>query len=429
MLGSLKEYFQKHYNVYHGMADLYAYFIERGVSLLSSDGFFSYIVANKWMRANYGEPLRAWMKQQLIEEIVDFGDLPVFQKATTYPCIIRICKKIPAHKFDAVTVKTLSFINLSTYVCENVFSVNLDNLDNKGWSLTDERTQKLLLKLKGTGIPLCEYVDGKIYRGILTGLNEAFVIDSETREKLIAEDPKSKDIIKPFLIGRDIKRYCKPRSDRYLIFIPNGWTRNASGNARDAWGWFQKNYPPLADHLGTFVSKAQKRYDKGEYWWELRTCDYYDEFEKPKIIYPNICQKPEFTFDESSQYTNQKCFIISIADKYLLGILNSSVIFFLFKKILPKLRGNFYEPSYVFLKDFPIRNINFSNPNDIAHHDRMVELVEQMLSLNRQLAKSKTSHEKTALQRQIDATDKQIDALVYELYGLTDKEIKIVEGE
>ena len=180
-LGEFKGYFQKHYKVYQGTADLYAYFIERGVSLLREGGIFSYIVANKWMRANYGQPLRAWLKEQCIEEIIDFGDLQVFQGATTYPCIIRITKSTPHTSFEVTQVKTLDFQNLSDYVKENHYSVNQLALDDKGWSLADERTQALLTRLKASGVPLSEYVSGKIYRGILTGLNEAFVIDERQR--------------------------------------------------------------------------------------------------------------------------------------------------------------------------------------------------------------------------------------------------------
>src|SRR4030043_30888 len=171
MLGEFKDYFQKHYEVYHGVADLYAYFIERGISLLKNGGLFSYIVANKWMRANYGEPLRRWLKTQRIEEIVYFGDLPVFEKATTYPCIIRIRKGpqdvipvktgIQKHQpFSVTQVKTLKFDTLSSYVAEHSYTVNKTALDDKGWSLVNEQAQALLNKLRAAGKPLGEYVKG-----------------------------------------------------------------------------------------------------------------------------------------------------------------------------------------------------------------------------------------------------------------------------
>ena len=146
-----KEYAKKHYVVYHGVADLYTYFIEKGVSLLRAGGQFSYIVANKWMRANYGKPLRSWLREQRIEEIIDFGDLPVFETATTYPCILRIGTGLPCTKFDVVQVKTLDYSDLTSYVQSHSYTVNQTLLDDGGWSLTDERTQALLEKLKEAG--------------------------------------------------------------------------------------------------------------------------------------------------------------------------------------------------------------------------------------------------------------------------------------
>ncbi|MDI6810645.1 MAG: TaqI-like C-terminal specificity domain-containing protein [archaeon] len=426
-LGELKTYFQDHYEVYHGIADLYVYFIERSISLLNDEGIFSYIVANKWMRANYGKPMRQWLKQHCIEEIVDFGDLPVFQ-ATTYPCIIRISKNPPKSNFDVTKVEILSFASLDEYVNEHKFAVNPERLDDSGWSLVDEKTQRLLGKIRHVGVPLGDYVNGKIYRGVLTGLNEAFVIDAETRDKLITEDPKSEELIKPFAVGKDIKCYYPLQSGRYLILMSKGWTRLNSEGTKNAWAWLERKYPSIANHLKPFSEKAQNRYDKGDYWWELRACDYYEEFEKTKIIYPNICKKPEFTFDEDAWYTNQKCFIISRPDKYLLGILNSSLTYFLFKSILPKLRGDFYEPSYVIFKDFPIRPIDLNDSSDKSRHDNMVRLVEQMLDLHERLAEATTESEKANIQQQIDATDRQIDNMVYELYDLTPEEISIVEG-
>ena len=426
-LGSQKEYFQKHYQTYQGTADLYTYFIEQGVKLLRPGGLFSYIVANKWMRTNYGKPLRTWMKNQCIEEIIDFGDLPVFEQATTYPCILRIraCNK-PLPAFKAVKVGSLDFNDLGIYVNQNSIDVIPSKMGDNGWSLSDEKSSALLIKLKQRGVPLGEYVNGKIFYGIKTGLNEAFVIDGHNRMQLIEKDPKSAEIIVPFLSGRDIKRYVEPTSERFLILIPRGWTTKKSGGVRDAWGWLVKNYPAIAEHLKPYEQAAQKRFDKGDYWWELRACDYYQEFEKNKIIFPNICKKPEFTFDSNRIFTNQKCFIISLDDKYLLGILNSNLCFFLFKMILPKLRGDFYEPSYVYFKDFPIRKINFENKEDIASHKKIIFLVNKMLDLYNR--KPKTPQEKELLKREVEVNDKQIDLLVYGLYGLTDEEIRIVEG-
>jgi hypothetical protein len=425
-LGVFKGYFQKHYQVYHGVADLYAYFVEKGVSLLRPACLFSYIVANKWMRANYGQPLRAWLKKQHIEEIIDFGDRPVFLKATTYPCILRISKEAPAERFSVCQVKSLSFSKLSDYVDDNSYDVRQSDLDDTGWSLSDEKTQALLAKLKGAGMSLDEHVGGKIYRGVLTGLNEAFVIDGTTRERLIAEDARSAELIKPFLAGRDIKRYEQPKSDKYLILMHKGWTWEKSGNASDALSWFKENYPAIANHLLPFAQAAEKRYDKGEHWWELRSCDYYDMFETPKIIYAEIATRGQFSLDPDDSFSDTTTYILSSDSKYLLGILNSNLWTFLFSKISSEIRGGFYRWKHQYMSPLPIRTIDFSDPADVARHDRMVELVQSMLDLHK-LASAGTDHDKTLLARQIEATDRQIDRLVYELYDLTEEEIRIVE--
>ncbi|MEK8015637.1 MAG: N-6 DNA methylase, partial [Candidatus Parabeggiatoa sp.] len=218
LLRDWKSYFQDHYQSYHGVADLYVYFIEKGLSLLRDKGRFSIIVANKWMRAHYGKPLRQFLSQQQLTEITDFGDLPVFQKATTYPCILGIQKQAPQTTFQVTQIKTLDFSDLKTYTAKKSYTVQQSALEEKGWVLVDNKTQALLDKLHQMGVPLNQYVNGKIYRGVLTGFNDAFVIDAETREKLIAEDLKSEELIKPFLQGRDIKRYQPLFVQRYLIF-------------------------------------------------------------------------------------------------------------------------------------------------------------------------------------------------------------------
>jgi hypothetical protein len=428
-LGEFKDYFARNYRVYHGVADLYAYFIERGVLLLRPAGLFSYIVANKWMRANYGSALRRWLKQQHIEEIIDFGDLPVFTKATTYPCILRISKEEPAGSFFACQMRTLSFTSLDQYVREHRYEVKQQDLDDSGWSLAGEMKQKLLMKLKGASVPLGDYVGGRIYYGIKTGLNEAFVIDEATRKRLIDEDARSEELIKPFLAGRDIKRYELPWSGKYLILIPRGWTRERSDGAEDALGWFKGSYPAIANHLLPFAQAAQKRYDKGEHWWELRACDYYDEFEKTKILWPGISsQVAAFGFDDKGYYGNDNNQLIISDDKYLLGILNSNLICQVLMSICDKVQGGFYRLKIIYIKQLPIRTIDFSDPADIARHDRLCSLVQSMLYMHRQLSSAGPDRERTLIARRIEATDMQIDALVYELYRLTEEEIGVMEG-
>jgi len=216
---------------------------------------------------------------------------------------------------------------------------------------------------------------------------------------------------------------------RYLIIIPNGWTRVKSGNAPDSWEWLKQNYPAIAGHLEKFSVAAQKRGDKGEYWWELRSCDYYEEFEKPKMLLPDISLRGNFTLDKDKNfYCVNTAYIIGDSSPYLLGILNSQLITFFYSNLSSSYRGGYLRFIYQYIEQLPIRVINFDDPADKARHDDMVRLVERMLDLYKRVAAANLSHEKTALQRQIEATDKQIDQLVYQLYQLTPEEITIVEG-
>lgn len=439
-LGEFKGYFQKHYEVYHGIADLYVYFVERGVLLLQPKGIFSYIVANKWMRANYGKPLRSWLKEQRIEEIIDFGDLPVFEGVTTYPCIIRISKKELRDHFEVTKVQSLDFQDLTYCVMENHYSVDQTALDNKGWSLADNTRQALLSKLQDAGIRLGEYADGKVYRGVLTGLNKAFVIDAQTREKLISEDSKSEELIKPFLAGRNIKRYQPLDSINinYLIYIPWHFPLNndpsVKGASEEAEVQFKRQYPAIYDHLTKYklllnrrnAAETGIRYE----WYALQrfASAYHEEFERPKIMFPDISPRGNFTFDINGDcYCANTVYFIPSSDLYLLGVLNSVILTFFYKNNFPSYRGGYLRFFDQYLIELPIRTIDFSDPQDVARHDQMVSLVERMLDLHKRLAETKAGHEKTLLQRQIEATDKQIDRLVYELYGLTEEEIKIVE--
>jgi len=175
----------------------------------------------------------------------------------------------------------------------------------------------------------------------------------------------------------------------------------------------------------------QKRWDKGNYWWELRGCDYYDKFEKPKIIYPDIATTCRFALDRNGYFSSNTTYFIPNDYLYLLGILNSKLGQFYFSDVCAGLEGG--GSTYLrffgqYLEGFPVRTINFSDPDEKACHDRMVKLVEQMQTFHKQLPAAKTPDDKIRIQRQIDATDQQINLLVYELYGLMEKEIRIVES-
>ncbi len=429
LLGKQKEYFQRRYKAFHGVADLYTYFIEKGISLLNEKGRFGFIVANKWMRANYGEPLRKWLKDQNIEEIIDFGDLPVFKAATTYPCIL-ICTNEKANGSLQVTnVKTLKFDTLQNFIAENRTILSTDSLEDSGWNLGSDAEQRLLKKIQHAGVPLGDYVGGKIFRGVLTGLNEAFVIDEATKNRLIAEDRKSEEIIKPFLAGRDIKRYAAPRSNKYLIFTRRGIDI--------------ENYPAIKNHLLQFkkqlmpkpkVFKGDKWPGRksGSYkWYEMQDAiDYYEEFEKPKILWPGISSVlTAFAFDYNKYYGNDNNQLIISNDTYLLGILNSNLSKFQLLNICDRVQGGFYRLKIIYVAKLVIKNIDFRNEFEKYFHDDIAKNVHQLLKLNEEKQQSKLQSKTDQLQSRIDYHEARINEIVYKLYGLTEEEKKLVEGK
>jgi len=215
-----------------------------------------------------------------------------------------------------------------------------------------------------------------------------------------------------------VRRYATDFKDRYLI-----WTEIGVPIDR---------YPAIFDYLKQYQLRLQERWDKGNFWWELRACNYYDRFEKPKIIYPDIATTCRFALDRDGYFSSNTTYFIPSDDVYLLGILNSKLGQFYFSEICSGLEGG--ETTYLrffgqYLEEFPVHSIDRSISAEKAHHDRMVQLVEAILKLHKQLPTAKTSHGRTAVQRQIDTADKQIDQLVYELYGLTEKEGRLVEEQ
>ncbi|GBE41057.1 type IIS restriction enzyme Eco57I [bacterium BMS3Bbin09] len=427
-IGEFKEYFQGHYEVYQGTADLYAYFIEKGVSLLRDKGLFSYIVANKWMRVNYGISLRRWLKKQRIEEIIDFGDLPVFEGATTYTCIIRIRNASAASYFEAIQVDTLNFNNLTDYAADIAYRVNKTALSDKGWFLANEQSQELFDKLRSIGVPLRDYVKGQIYRGVLTGLNKAFVIDTETKNLLAEEDPKSVELIKPFLVGRDIKRYAPSVSDKYLIFTRRGVNI--------------KKYPAIERYLLAYkkqLTPKPKDWKGDEWpgrkpgtykWYEIQDAvDYYSEFDKPKILWPGISSEvTAFAFDEKGFYGNDNTQLIIANDRYLLGILNSRLMRFILTHICDRVQGGFYRLKIIYIEQLPVRRIKLNNPSEKTFHDKLVSLVDKILELHKKKNSSPPSAEREKVEREIAVMDEKIDDIVYGLYGVTEEERKIIEG-
>jgi hypothetical protein len=444
-LVQLKAYMRRTYKSYHGMADLYVYFIEKGLDLIRPGGLLGIIVSSSLLRATYATRLRRRVRESgAIVRIVDFGGLSVFENAKdVYVCIPVFAKAEQPAQVGVCRVPPMAgpqARDLLRYVSDHQYMIPTSRLSPAGWSLEDEPRAATFDKVTAVAVPLGTYVHGRIFRGILTGLNQAFEIDDATRAGIVAEAPHCRSLIRRLVGGQDIRRYFLRDSARHLIVIPCGWTARQMDAAprcgstiseRYAWDWLRGEYGPIARHLEGFAEAAKRRQDRGHFWWELRPCDYYDALENPKLIYPDIAKGPRFFFDDAGTYISNTAYCLATDDLYLLGVLNSKLSWFAIGRIsIPfGTRAGLFRYRLIcqYMEQFPVRALDPSDPVDQGRHHRMVKPVEAMLELHKKLAGANTDHEKTVLQRQIDTTDRQIDQIVYEVYGLTDEEIKIVE--
>lgn len=437
----LKSYLKGQYDAFDSVADLFAYFLEKGAKLLREHGRLSFIVSSSFLRTTYAEPLRRFLKNQIaVSRIVDFGGLPIFENAKdTYVCIPLLVKSKQTGLVEICRVHSLEFGNLNDYVEKNNFTIPSERLSPASWSLKTDKEAGVFHKIMKMGRPLGDYLNGKMYYGIKTGLNAAFEISEEIQKSITFDNPQSGKIVKPFLGGKEIRRYEIEGEKRFLILIPSGWTKFQMAknevqphSEKEAWNWLQQEHPKISQHLEPFAVACQKRQDQGEYWWELRSCDYYEYFEQTKIIFPDICKGPRFFLDRSGVYLGNTGYILGVDDPYLLGILNSRLFWFAISHISIPFgvrAGEYrYRLIYQYMEKVPIKELQVGNESDQTKGRRLRELVEQMLVLNEKHSLASAPHDQIRLQRQIDATDREIDRLVYDLYELTDEEIAIVEG-
>ena len=343
----VKRALKRSYASYDGMADLYVYFYEQGLRLLRPGGRLGYVVTNKWLKAGYAEALRAlFCDRGWLEFAADFGHAKhFFPDADVFPSVLVMRKPTSAAPEPAeaeicvIPRDDAPRKGLIEAVAQASFPLPRAMFSKESWVLESEPVMDLLEKIRRNGAPLAEYAGVKPYRGVLTGFNEAFVIDTPTRERLIQDDPGCEEIIKPFLRGQDIERWWSPDSGLYLILL------KSSGNHH--WPWanaideteaetiFARTFPSLHNHLkayeysaethGNGKSSLRQREDKGKFWWELRACNYYDAFEKPKIIYQELSWRQTFQLCEHEIYLPNTGYVLSTTDAWLLAVLNCPV--------------------------------------------------------------------------------------------------------
>ena len=465
------------YSTYNKRGDLYCLFVEKAFQLANSNGVVSYIMPNKWLQAGYGKELRAYFLNKRLERLIDFGDIQIFEGATTYPCIFIGRNEEPAKQMIVSVLNAADALDFNQNVknTEEVFDISQFSSDT--WVISSQKEKVLLERLSATHQSLKKFIDGEAYYGIKTGLSEAFLINSNTYQCIVSKDEKAKERIYPFLQGRNITPYGKAEAASYLILFEKGWTQRERffENEVDAWDYLKTEYPSIADWLEPFADKGRKRTDKGDFWWELRACDYYEQFANPKIMYQAFQVKPCFIYDTQGFYSNNSMWFIPTDCKALLAILNSRMGWWLITKFCSQIQ-NGYQLIWKYFGQIPIPACK--------DDEALSDLADIMLSINSQLQEKRTRFLRrlddnfdgikitTALQtfdqldfkgfvaelkkqkikfslvqqdewedifnqyrqacqelsEQIKTTDKEIDNKVFDLYGLTPEEREIVSN-
>ncbi|EIX6263549.1 Eco57I restriction-modification methylase domain-containing protein, partial [Campylobacter coli] len=425
-LKELKPHLAKNYKVYKGTSDIYTYFYELGFNVLKDNGVLSYITSNKYTRAGYGEALREFLlKNVKVLEYTDLNGIKVFDSATvdtSILCFEKSKSKDNKFKYLALSNEILKTCAYDIGLYKDFAEFSQNSLSKESFTFSDENTSALKAKIERIGTPLKEWHGLNIYRGILTGYNEAFIITTEKRNEILAnckdeaEKERTAKLIRKMLRGRDIKRYSYEWAGLWVINAHNGY-KNQNGEKVEAINI--ENYPSLKKHFDEFYPQLEKRADKGLTPYNLRNCAYIEEFEREKIVYSEIVRKPQFYLDTKLNfYAEATSFILTGENlKYLIAFLNNDFVAFIFKTFYAggNLGENGFRYKKAFLEKLPIPKINSKNQK-LA--DELINLVDEILKAKEQDKNANTQE-----------LENKINSIVYKLYNLTEEEIKIIEGK
>ncbi|GAA7371710.1 hypothetical protein ID0623_00160 [Helicobacter pylori] len=414
----LKPLLQKQYqDFYNSLSDIYTYFFALALNLLKEKGFSAFITSNKYARAKYGVNLREWLlKKTTIASYMELNALKkVFESATVDTSIISFIKQPPLKES---VFKYYEPTENDKNLKSNSLSMRQNALSTESFIFADATLLDLRGKMESVGAPLKDW-DIQIYRGILTGANEAFIIPTEKREKILnacktqEERKRTETLIKPILRGKDIKRYSYEWAGEWVINTHNGYTSNLKSKIPPV---DIEKYPAIKAHLDSHFDTIATRSDQGDTPYHLRNCAYLEDFEKEKIVYPCIMAKePCFVYEEKGFYAPAPANIITgdkTEIKYITALLNSKCIYFAMRKFYMGggIEGELKTNN---LEKIPIPKITSKNQ----------ELARKITACAKAILEAKEKDPKANTQE----LEKEIDALVYQLYHLTAEEIKIIE--
>lgn len=380
----------------NGTADLYVYFYGIGLELLKGKGVLNYITLNKYLKTRYGLELRKLLANNYdVDIIIDFFELPVFE-ASTDTSITKIIASFNNIETKYYPVKTLENLNLFDLTSGSYQKTIKDETE---WKFIDAIQESVLSKIYEETISLKEFSNNRIYNGIKTGANQTFVLEDEIAQKLI--NSADKDLVKKYAQSTDIKQWHLNDENRY--FLATGYDLQ-----------IDKDYPVVYNYLLRFEERLKTRYDKGVNWWNLRACSYYDEFDKPKIIYMHTAKKHEFYYDIEGRYINNSCYMIISDSQFLFSFLNSK-LFEWFKKIKFVAYGDAEGAGRAKL-DY--------NKMITVPMKKVTDKVENIFTgLTNSIRLKKKNNENT------NHLEQKIELMIYQLYNLTFEEIKIIDPE
>jgi hypothetical protein len=389
-LGAIKAVLKERYRTYEGKSDLSTFFVEQALRLVRPGGRIGFVLPNKFFKAEYGEPLRDFLGTHAwVEKVVDFGhNRDLFPDADVFPCVVVARRPVPngsppENAMAAVvpTDRVKQQDRLSMVVAELQFPMLLPAFAKSGWVLEPPTVLALMKKMHSRGAPLREYAGIAPQYGIKTGCNEAFVVDTPTRDKLVAKDPTTIDLIRPFLRGQDIQRWASDWPGQWMIALKSSgdqaWPWASSSDPSAAEAIFRQTYPALHQRMAGFRTQLQAREDQGRFWWELRSCAYYDAFTSGKIVYQVIQFYPAYTYDTDGRLLNDKGFMIGSADPFLLAALNSPLLWWFGWRHFAHMKDEALTP-----QGFKMETLPIARPNQ-QQADKAADLTERLAEAHR----------------------------------------------
>jgi hypothetical protein len=406
------------FSSYASTADSSVYFLERAVQVSRVSGQVAMLTPNKWFRAAYAQELRSYLRRRCrVDLVVDFGhSRTMFPDADAFPALITLRPVAESAVDDELAIfvrahdSDLRGVSLRERLSGARVLVAHRSLRPDRWQLEDKSVGMLLDRLLTTGRPLDSLLERPILRGVLSGFNEAYYVDSQTRDALVAANPACEFLFKRLLRGRDIKRWQPEWAGMWHIVIPSSqnraWPWSGAASELEAEEAFARTYPSVQARLKKFERQLRARQDRGTLWWELRACDYYDAFEVPKIVVQRLAFYSQFALDGIGHITNDKAVIVPSDDPYLLAILNSRITWWIINRTFQHMKDEGLSVDNQFLKRVPIP-------------DPPPSLREEIGTLSTRLIFATSGHERASIEI-------QLDGLVNQAFALSPDELRVL---